>query len=300
MKRPLVITTGDADGIGPEVVSNALLKIRKLDRPFIITSQVALPSWRKLKKKYSIEVVDKWMDIVHSSKNNYLLLNPQSTPQDFVYAAALGCHENLFSAMATGPMSKSKKMGHTEILKEVSGAKNLFMAFVGAQFSTVSSTGHIPLKEVSNKLSLSLLKIALARSYELAKKINCKKPIALLGLNPHAGEFGLIGKEEIRLLKPLLKWAKSSRIPVVGPLPPDTAFTTEMQSQFSVYLGLYHDQVLIPFKAVHGFKDGVHLTLGLDFVRTSVDHGTAKDIVGKNKAHHESMLKAIELACRLS
>lgn len=300
MKRPLIITTGDADGIGPEVVSKALLKIKKLDRPFIITSQVYPPNWKNLKKKYSIEIVDKWVDIVANANKNYLLLNPKSSPQDFVYAAALGCHENLFSAMATGPMSKSKKMGHTEILKEVSGAKNLFMAFIGAQFSTVSSTGHIPLKDVSEKLSLPLLKTALTNAYELAKKINSKKPIALLGLNPHAGEFGLIGKEEITLLKPLLKWAKATRIPVVGPLPPDTAFTNEMQSQFSVYLGLYHDQVLIPFKAIHGFKDGVHLTLGVDFVRTSVDHGTAKDIVGKNKAHHESMLKAIEWACRLS
>ena len=300
MKPHLVITTGDADGIGPEVVSKALFKIKKLDRPFIITSQVYPPNWKKLKKKYSIEIVDKWVDIVSNSKTNYLLLSSKSTPQDFVYAAALGCHEGLFSAMATGPMSKSKKMGHTEILKEVTGTKNLFMAFIGAQFSTVSSTGHIPLKEVSKSLSLSLLKTALSRGHELSKKINNKKPIALLGLNPHAGEFGLIGKEEITLLKPLLKWAKSSRIPVIGPLPPDTAFTAEMQSKFSVYLGLYHDQVLIPFKAIHGFKDGVHLTLGLDFVRTSVDHGTAKDIVGKNKAHHESMQKAIEWACRLS
>lgn len=300
MKQPLIITTGDADGIGPEVVSKALLKIKKLDRPFIITSQVTIPNWLKLKKKYSIEIVDKWVDIVGNSKKNYLLLNPKSSPQDFVYAAALGCHEKLFSAMATGPMSKSKEMGHTEILKKVSGKKNLFMAFIGAQFSTVSSTGHIPLKNVSERLTLPLLKEALICSHELSKKIKNKKPIALLGLNPHAGEFGLIGKEEILLLKPLLKWAKSSRIPVVGPLPPDTAFTAEMQMQFSVYLGLYHDQVLIPFKAIHGFKDGVHLTLGLDFVRTSVDHGTAKDIVGKNKAHHESMQKSIEWACRLS
>ena len=102
------------------------------------------------------------------------------------------------------------------------------------------------------------------------------------------------------LLKPLLKWANSSKIPVVGPLSPDTAFIKEMQSNFAVYLGLYHDQTLIPFKAVHGFKDGVHLTVGLDFVRTSVDHGTAKDLVGKNKAHHESMLLAIQWACRLA
>ena len=300
MKRPLVITTGNADGIGPEVVSKALLKIKKLDRPFIITSQVGLPFWDKLQRKHSIECISSWRDIEEAPKKNYLLINPDISPQDFVYAAALGCHHKAFSAMATGPMAKSKKMGHTEILKKVSGAKQLFMAFVGANFSTVSATGHIPLKDVSGKLNLPLLKQALLYSHDLAKNIHSKKPIALLGLNPHAGEFGLIGKEEIRLLKPLLKWAKSSRIPVVGPLPPDTAFTAEMQSQFSVYLGLYHDQVLIPFKAIHGFKDGVHLTLGLDFVRTSVDHGTAKDIVGKNKAHHESMLKAIQWACRLS
>lgn len=298
MKKPLIITTGDADGIGPEIVSKALLKIRKLDRPFIITSQTTLPQWKKLEKKYSIQIVSSWGDI-KDLKKNYLLLNPWISPQSFVESAAQGCMKKKFSAIATGPMSKTKKMGHTEILKKVSKTNELFMSFIGGHFSVVSATGHIPLRKVPQSLNRPRLKKALLLSNVLAKKIKGSKPIALLGLNPHAGENGLIGQEEKTLLRPLLSWAKSAKIKVVGPFPSDTAFTKEMQKKFSVYLGLYHDQALIPFKAVHGFKDGIHLTLGLPFTRTSVDHGTAKDIAGRNKAHCESMLMAIQWACRL-
>lgn len=300
MKKPLVITTGDSDGIGPEVAARALLKLKKLDRSFVITAQKPLPFLKQLQKKYFLKTVSSWTEVDHESNYNYFLMNPKMTPQDFVYAAAVGCQEKLFSAMATGPMSKTKHMGHTEILKKVSGEKELFMSFIGNHFSVVSATGHIPLKKVPTALNLSLLKKALLVSYELAKRMKNKKPIALLGLNPHAGENGLIGTEEKTLLQPLLKWAKAQKIPTVGPLPPDTAFNKELQPKFSVYLGLYHDQALIPFKAVHGFMDGVHITLGLDLVRTSVDHGTAKDLVGKNKAHYESMLLAIQWACRLA
>ena len=300
MKRPLIITTGDADGIGPEVVARALLKLKKLDRAFVITGQRPLPFWNQLKKQYSIQIISKWSEIDTSKKQNYYLQDSKSSPQRFVVGAAAGCFQKKFSAMATGPMSKNKKMGHTEILKAVSGADELFMGFIGDRFSVVSATGHIPLKKVAQALNSKKLRKALELSHELAKKIGRSKPIALLGLNPHAGENGLIGSEEKTLLKPLVAWAKKARIPVEGPFPADTAFTAEMQPRFSVYLGLYHDQVLTPFKAVHGFKDGIHLTLGLPFVRTSVDHGTAKDIAGQNKAHPESMLKAIQWACRLS
>lgn len=299
MKKPLIITTGDADGIGPEVVSKALLKLKKLDRPFVITGQTTLPQWKKLQKQFHIQLISSWSDIHYPVKKNYFLLNPWITPQKFVEAAAIGCMQKKFSAIATGPMSKTRFMGHTEILKKVSGKEELYMSFVGNYFSVVSATGHIPLKKVSQNLTLPRLKKALLQTQQFAKKMKGAKPIALLGLNPHAGENGLIGDEEQAILKPLLAWAKKSRINVVGPLPPDTAFTKEMQQRFSVYLGLYHDQALIPFKAIHGFEDGIQLTLGLPFTRTSVDHGTAKDLVGKNKAQPESMLKAIQWACRL-
>jgi len=127
-----------------------------------------------------------------------------------------------------------------------------------------------------------------------------KKPIAVLGLNPHAGEDSLIGTEERDIISRALTEALKAKIPVAGPLVPDAAFFEENWKKYSVYLAMYHDQGLIPFKTVHGQKSGVHISLGLPFVRTSVDHGTAKDIFGKYKAIANSMLDAVQACIKLA
>jgi 4-hydroxythreonine-4-phosphate dehydrogenase len=123
-------------------------------------------------------------------------------------------------------------------------------------------------------------------------------PIGLLGLNPHAGDSGLIGQEEQTVISKAMKQLFELGIPVVGPLVPDAAFQKENWGKYSTFVACYHDQGLIPFKSIHGFDSGVHLTLGLSLKRTSVDHGTAKDIFGKNKANPGSMVSALRWAIK--
>jgi 4-hydroxythreonine-4-phosphate dehydrogenase len=126
------------------------------------------------------------------------------------------------------------------------------------------------------------------------------RPLALLGLNPHAGEEGIIGDTEKKIHHSVIESARERGVKIEGPLVPDAAFFEKNWSEYSVYIANYHDQGLIPFKMIHGQESGIHLTMGLPFVRTSVDHGTAKDIFGKNKADASSMTLAIEWAIRLS
>jgi 4-hydroxythreonine-4-phosphate dehydrogenase len=177
------------------------------------------------------------------------------------------------------------------------------MGFVGEKFNVVLTTAHLPISQVTKHLSFSTVAEALLHANELRKALPAKirnKPIGVLGLNPHAGEQGLIGQEELMIFPNLASFAKEKGIPVVGPLVPDAAFFPENWGKFSIYLCLYHDQGLIPFKMIHGQDSGVHISLGIPFVRTSVDHGTAKDIFSKNKANPNSMIDSIRWAVNLA
>ena len=158
------------------------------------------------------------------------------------------------------------------------------------------------LKDVEKKLTETVLKNTFENAQLLVDQLPAKqrkKPMALVGLNPHAGEKGLIGKFESESLKPVLTQIKKKHS-VEGPLVPDAAFFEDNWKKYSTYVCLYHDQGLIPFKMVHGQDSGVHLTLGLPFIRTSVDHGTAKNIFGKNKANPNSMIEAVDWAIKLA
>ena len=186
-------------------------------------------------------------------------------------------------------------IGHTEVLARLSGVEHLFMGFVGQHFSVVLVTGHMPLKQATQALSPKLFNSAIAaalRLRDVLPRAQQKRPLGLVGVNPHAGENGMLGQEEI--------WMKKlTNRNVQGPLVPDAAFLPQNWQRHSVYVVPFHDQGLIPFKLVHGFEGGVHLTLNLPFVRTSVDHGTAKDIFGLGKANPGSMKDAITTAIRL-
>jgi 4-hydroxythreonine-4-phosphate dehydrogenase len=180
------------------------------------------------------------------------------------------------------------------------------MTFIGDKFNVMLATGHIPLSQLSSKFSASNLEEAIRAAggfvrllRKLEKRKTPTKPIGVLGLNPHAGDTGIIGTEDDSIVKPTLNRFGDSDILLEGPLVPDSAFTPPSWSKYSLYLALYHDQGLIPFKTVHG-QNGVHLTWGLPFIRTSVDHGTAFDIAGKDKADATSMRLAVEWAIRLA
>jgi len=196
----------------------------------------------------------------------------------------------------TGPLSKLQmqqdgfsEIGHTPLLQRLSRAKNVYMVFLGKHFNVVLLSGHIPLREVTwTPESLDHCLDVCLRMRERLASHQSHQPIAVLGLNPHAGEEGLLGTEEIALRTQLKKWGNK----VIGPLVPDVAFLPTHWSRFAFYLCLYHDQALIPFKMMHE-KSGIQVSGGLPFIRTSVSHGTAKDIFGKDQAEATSMKQAL-------
>ena len=174
------------------------------------------------------------------------------------------------------------------------------MGFIGKKFNVVLATGHCPTETVETKLqSVNMAKFfeLCLESRKLLKPSLRNKPLGVLGLNPHSGDNGIIGKYEIETLQPLLR--KFSKKEVHGPLIPDVAFSPKNWNKYSFFVALYHDQGLIPFKMIHGFQ-GVHITLGLPIKRCSVDHGTAKDIFGKNIANPSSMSDAIKFGIKLA
>jgi 4-hydroxythreonine-4-phosphate dehydrogenase len=310
--KRIIITTGDADGIGTEVAAKALKKIGALKKFHFILIRSANTPKSHLKIIDSTFSRQKFSDLgaalAYSPKNAKEISDVElgGEPPSWVYAAAKACKEGQAQALATAPMSKKmhngRPQGHTEILKEVSGADSGFMTFLGSEFNVLTLTGHVPHHLVSQNLLTTKVIAAATLLSDFKKTLPklAKKPLALVGLNPHAGEGGLIGNEEISVLAPALKTLREKGIAIDGPLVPDSAFLRPNHKKYSFFICPYHDQALIPFKMIHGQDMGVHMTLGLPFVRTSVDHGTAKDIFNKNKANPGSMIDAIKWAMQLA
>ena len=315
--KNISITTGDVDGIGLEVSVKALLKVgpQKGFRFFLNrSSRTKSLDLKKLDKKFQRLIVSDLKDGLNFLEKNKNLpakllidvASPQAAPL-WVEESAHLCMKKSLQGIVTAPMSKTliyasglTDMGHTDILKRVSRAKNVRMAFIGDQFNVVLATGHLPLNKVSGALSFEVLKATLLLADELVGSLGLqKKPLGLLGLNPHAGEKSLIGTEEEGVYKAIFRWAAQAGVAVEGPLVPDAAFLKENWKKYSAYITPYHDQGLIPFKMIHGQDSGCHLSIGLPFVRTSVDHGTAKDIFGKNQANPLSMTSALEFCMKL-
>lgn len=312
----IAVTTGDVDGIGLEIAIKALEKIGpQRDTRFFLMRSSSVP------KKYLSLLDKKWerrsfsnlslalesSQEKNSSESLFEVVNDQPPPL-WVIDATKACLGESLDGICTGPLSKTlihrsglKDLGHTEIFKRLSRCEQVNMGFVGRDFSVVLATDHIPLNKVPSMLTPKLLKTTLDNAKKFVKYLPAdrrKLPIALLGLNPHAGECGLLGGEEEILVKQLKSYLKNEAI--IGPLPPDVAFLRENWTKYSVYVATYHDQGLIPFKMVHGQDSGVHVSLGLPFVRTSVDHGTAKDIFGQDCANPNSMIEALAWSQRLA
>jgi 4-hydroxythreonine-4-phosphate dehydrogenase len=310
-KIRIAITTGDSDGIGPEVATKAVLRLgpqKGVQLVLFRAKDFPAKYLKQIKAKFKTLTVNSLAEGLWTENNASLIDVAGSTsPAHWVELAARMCMEKQLDGIATGPISKTliretgmKDIGHTEILARVSGVPNLYMGFYGSKFCVVLATGHIPLAQVTQALTSNVLSGAFRSAQQLRTllpKAKQKLPLALVGLNPHAGEGGMLGGQEL-WFKNLILGAPHNAI--AGPLVPDAAFLKENWLRYSVYICPYHDQGLIPFKMAHGFDDGVHLTLGLPFVRTSVDHGTAKDIAGKGKARFGSMKSAIEIAIRLA
>lgn len=304
----IALTTGDIDGIGLEVAAKALVAIgEQRDTQFVL--------WRSpWAEKKHLSLLAQHFEVVSledSTKiwetpwapNQILDVSSTAKPDRWVAHASLACLHQLCDGLVTGPLSKigmssHHHIGHTELLSHLSGTEPLFMSFWGKSFSVVLVTGHVSIRKVPRTFGPRLLEKALQLSLKLRESFpQPKRPIAVVGLNPHAGEEGLIGGEEQEWLGRMIQ--KFSAFGVEGPLVPDTAFLPKMQNKYSIFICPYHDQGLIPFKMVHGFNSGVHVTLGLPFVRTSVDHGTAKELYGLDQAESGSMREAVLTALAL-
>jgi 4-hydroxythreonine-4-phosphate dehydrogenase len=208
-------------------------------------------------------------------------------------------------AIVTAPINKFniqgndfKFPGHTEYLTEQSSVKDSLMLMVSELVKVGVATGHIPLGQVKDSLTKERILAKINILYKTLKNdfLIQKPKIAILGLNPHAGEQGMLGKEEIDLINPLIEDLKGKGVLIFGPYPADGFFGKQLYKKFDGVLAMYHDQGLAPFKTL-AFDTGVNYTAGLSFVRTSPDHGTAYDIAGKNMASESSFREALYVAC---
>ncbi len=312
--RRIAITTGDIDGIGSEVTAKALYRIRPQRRTtFIIWRSPSMPrrELRWLDRYFRRVTVHSWAEALRVPVNHKTLIDIESLipPARWVeHMAKCGLSRSI-DALVTAPLSKTeiincgmKDNGHTGILKRVTRTKNVHMSFLGKEMNVTLLTGHVSLKKAYEQINQEAIENALGNTQKVLKHLNPrlqKKPIGLVGCNPHAGEEGVIDGKETRIYHKAIKKARQRKIKVEGPLVPDVCFQPKERKKYSFFVASYHDQGLIPFKMLHGTDSGIQLTSGLPFIRTSVDHGTAKDIFGKNKANSGSMEAAIRVALKL-
>ncbi|MEQ9465359.1 MAG: 4-hydroxythreonine-4-phosphate dehydrogenase PdxA [Haliea sp.] len=223
-------------------------------------------------------------------------------------SAVDGCRRGYFQAMVTAPVQKSvindagiPFSGHTEFLAEKTGTAKVVMLLAAGQLRVALATTHLPLAQVPAAITAESLTATLQILHaDLVRKFGIARPcIAVLGLNPHAGEGGHLGREEIEVISPVLDRLRGEGMNLLGPLPADTAFSPKLLEQADAYLAMFHDQGL-PVLKYAGFGNAVNITLGLPIVRTSVDHGTALDLAGTGKASDGSLRAALELAIELA
>lgn len=221
--------------------------------------------------------------------------------------ATKGCETGEFAAMVTAPVSKAvitdsgtPFSGHTEYLAELTGAEHVVMLLAAADLRVALATTHLPLAEVPAAITADSLERTLRTLHnDLRAKFGFDNPrISVLGLNPHAGESGKLGREEIEIITPVVEQLRDDGLALRGPLPADTAFSPTLRESTDAYLAMYHDQGLPVLKAF-GFGGAVNITLGLPIIRTSVDHGTAFDLAGTGRAESGSIKAALEQALAL-
>lgn len=312
--EPLILLTlGDANGIGPEII----LKIYN-ETNFFAAYNLKVAGSKKILDYYAQifnlnEIPSDFMcEIPVSEKFDVKIgeINKSAGKYsgDCVKAAAKMCLEHKAEAMVTLPISKEALNlggynfhGHTELLTSLSNSFASAMILYSKKMTVSLATIHIPIEEVKAEIEREKLieKIILINN-SLIKDFKKVEPrIAVLGLNPHAGDGGMIGKEEEEIIMPAIKELRDFGFNIQGPYPSDGYFATEKYKNFDLTFAMYHDQGLIPFKMI-AFDKGVNFTAGLDFIRTSPDHGTAYDIAGRGVANIKSTIKAIKLARKIA
>jgi 4-hydroxythreonine-4-phosphate dehydrogenase len=320
-KSVIGFSCGDLNGIGPELIIKTLSDSRLLDicTPVVFASNKVLNFYRKSipDTNYNFLNIKDLSRINHKQINIYncweeeVAINPgviNETGGKYAVKsltiAAQALKDGLIKGLVTAPIHKKNIQsadfdftGHTPFLKHLFGASDVLMLMAAENFRVGLVTEHVPVKDIAQNITreniLSKLKILHA---SLQKDFGIDRPkIAVLGLNPHAGDDGLVGKEEEEFIRPAVKEAKQHNMLVMGAFSADAFFARGQQEKFDAVLAMYHDQGLIPFKSL-AKGDGINFTAGLTGVRTSPDHGTAFDIAGKNKADESSFRSAV-FAC---
>jgi 4-hydroxythreonine-4-phosphate dehydrogenase len=327
MKGWIGISLGDVTGVGPEVALKAAkIEAKKDDCKYLFIGDETIPA--RLNKKFSLDLpLKKFSD--YNTIGKFFVTNPfekkfpakSSVGNKIAAQAAISylrdgaerCLRGELDALVTAPVNKESiiRAGHknfvgqTEFLSQLAGAKRTAMMLLGHDeknrwLRVALATIHISIKSVPEKMTSEKITLAIELAAQACRDLRLPRAkIAVAGLNPHAGEGGEFGDEEIKIITPAILASQKNGFDVVGPLSGDTVFHYALRGDFDAVVAMYHDQGLAPLKAV-AFDTGVNWTLGLPFIRTSPDHGTAYDIAGKGIANPSSMIAAIRLAKQLA
>jgi len=324
--RPrIAITMGDPAGIGPEIIVKALPRedISQVCRPIIlgdvgllktVSRSIGACSFHVMESPEDISESPGTIDVLPLSNLEGSVTQGKPTRDggkamvDYILKAVELATSGQVSAMVTCPINKELMNqvgygfeGHTELIAHLTHTKDYVMMLAGERLRVALVTIHCALRDVADIISKGLIvKTVTITCHALERDFAIKNPrVAVAALNPHAGESGLFGREDMEIIKPAVGEARESGLSVEGPFPADTVFYHAVNGRFDAVVAMYHDQGLIPLKLLH-FSDAVNLTLGLPIVRTSVDHGTAYDIAGRGIADPSSLIAAVKMAARIA
>jgi 4-hydroxythreonine-4-phosphate dehydrogenase len=329
MTKPLALTIGEPAGIGPDIAIAAWQKRHELgippfyligDKVFLAARAQLLGADLPLADATPTDAVRRFADALPVVDVGHRITALPGKPDDSSAPAAIAAIRNAVadvasgraSAVVTNPIAKSvlyragfRHPGHTEFLAELAGnggpAPLPVMMLWSPELAVVPVTIHLPLRDAIAGLSSDLIvRTARIVATDLKARFGIARPrLAISGLNPHAGEDGALGTEDQTIIAPAIATLRAEGIDVRGPLPADTMFHAAARNTYDCAICMYHDQALIPIKTI-AFDDGVNVTLGLPFIRTSPDHGTAFDIAGTGKANPASLIAALRLAARMA
>ena len=328
MEKPIIgITMGDAAGIGPEIIVKAFQnnEVQSYVRPLVIGDRRIMKSALKVAKadnmqinpikkvaeakfiKNTIDVID--LENLEPSRVKMGQLSKYCGKAAIQYLekAIKLAQSREIDAITTAPINKEaiRKagyhfQGHTEVLAKRTKSKKYAMMFVSDAFWLMLVTTHLPIKDVSKHINKKKVLNTIKLAHETLLKVRQRKPkIGVAGLNPHAGEGGIFGKEDKKYIAKAVSEAKRSGIDVKGPISPDGIFYLASIGMFDIVVSMYHDQGLIPLKLL-SFNRSVNVTVGLPIIRTSVDHGTGFDIAGKGWANPTSLVEAVKVAAHFA
>lgn len=326
MSKIIAVTMGDPAGIGPEIIIKSLAEGELSGASAVVVGCVQ--TMRRILAlnivpAVELKIIDKPADAVFAPGVINMIDEPLEDPQalkpgvvqaqagDLAYRCIKKATELAMAgevhAIATAPLNKEALHsadhlypGHTELLAKLTNSRDYAMVLYTDQLKVIHVSTHIALRKFLDTLNRDRVETVIDMADVFLKRVGFTHPrIAVAGVNPHAGENGLFGDEEIKIVSPSVEAMKAKGIDVYGPCPPDTVYLQAYEGQYDMVVAMYHDQGHIPLKLL-GFYDGVNITAGLPFIRTSADHGTAFDIAWTGKAKSESMAISIQLAMQLA